>query len=354
MRYLNISKDRYNIKEPIDIEELNNIVNDKDIKYIQVSDRISDSSWMNISEIILENRKDIEIRLIHFLSDECDLSILKYITNVEKFSIEHVRSARNLDYIKYLSKLKSFSIGIFNLDSLDCLALLPSDIQELSISQTKLKSLDLRIIGRFTKLKKLFIENHHKNIEVISELDELTELVLRSVKLNNIEFLLSLKTLKILDIKLGSIKDLSSLGKLTSLKYLELWQVRGIDCLDFLSTMTGLETIFLQSLNKVTTFPNLNKLRSLKRLYLENINELTDFKLINSIDNLEEFYIIDGKKQNPEDYYILLEKNHLKNAQGFFGSKKKNEIFEDRIKSLGVDSNFHPKKTLWREMASIV
>lgn len=354
MRYLNISKDRYNIKEPIDIEELNNIVNDKEIKYIQVSDRISDSSWMNISEIILENRKDIEIRLIHFLSDECDLSILKYITNVEKFSIEHIRSVQNLDYIKYLSKLKSFSIGIFNLDSLDCLALLPSDIQQISISQTKLLSIDLSVLSRFTNLKKLFVENHNKNIEVISELNELTELILRSVKLKNLEFLSNLTNLKILDIKLGSIKDISALAKLTSLKYLELWQVRGIESLEFISTMIGLETIFLQSLNKVKAFPNFNKLRSLKRLYLENMNELIEFKSIDLIDMLEEFYLIDGKKQNPEDYFVLLEKNQLKNVQGFFGSKKKNEIFKEKIIYLGINSSFSPNKALWREMSSVV
>jgi len=329
-------KDRYEIREPIDNKELYNIAEDKNIKILQISEGISKTSWKAIAKIIIANRPDISIRLFHFIKDICDLSVLELISDVEKLTIDCVDEVKNIQCLSSLKKLKSFSVGIYNLESFECLNNIPQNLEELYLDQTKSKKPDLNVLEKFENLKVLSVVGHTKNIHTISKLINLRALNFRTVKAENLDFLKGLNKLQVLDVRQGSVKDVSVLKELKQLKYLELWQVRGIEDVDFISYMIDLETLFLQSLNKVNSLPCFNNLNSLKKLYLKKMNHLSNFENLSTLTTLEELYILEAKQQSPEDYFILLENAPIRSAKGNFENKKKNKVFEDKLEELGI------------------
>ena len=108
----------------------------------------------------------------------------------------------------------------------------------------------MQIISRFQSLTHLYLEGQQQGIEVLSELKNLEDLTLRSITTEGLDYISMLPQLWSLDIKLGGIKDLSAIANKGSIKYLELWQIRGLSDIGVVSSLGGLQSLFLQSLRK--------------------------------------------------------------------------------------------------------
>jgi hypothetical protein len=65
----------------------------------------------------------------------------------------------------------------------------------------------------------LYLEGQQQEIEVLSELSTLEEVTLRSISTTNLDYVSGLPRLWSLDVKLGGIRDFSSIADKQSIKY---------------------------------------------------------------------------------------------------------------------------------------
>ena len=86
---------------------------------------------------------------------------------------------------------------------------------------------------------------------MVGDLSALVYLTLRSITLQDLGIFRRLRQLRSLALKLGGTNQLALLNELSSLRYLELWQVRGLSNLSVLATLPRLRDLFLQDLTNV-------------------------------------------------------------------------------------------------------
>ena len=318
-----------------DIEEL---VHNKEVKVIQFSNEIDPSILFMLDSVFFSQRSDVFLRVYGFYNKQCDLSFLKNMNNLVHFTADCLMDIQGIENIAYLDKLKSLGIGIFNIQDFNILTDVPKDLEYLSLGATRSKKPDLAQLQNFKNMDKLFLEGQQKNIEVLNDLSSLKDLTLRSITTNSVDYISKLNRLISLDIKLGSITDYKAIEGFESIKYLELWQVKGLKDLSFISTLTGLEHLFLQSLKNVEEMPSFENLKRLRKVELENMKGLKDISALANAPSLEEFSHASANNMKPSDYIPLLQNPSLKKASCGFGSDRKNNDF-DELKSKYLNHN---------------
>lgn len=237
--------------------------------------------------------------------------------------------ATGIEHLCHLSELKSLEIGVFELKDFQFLESVPKTLTSLGLGATRSKAPSLNLLNRFQSLQKLYLDGHHKCIEVLCELTNLTDLTLRSVTTRDLSYLRPLHGLRSLDIKLGGIRDFSGIEEKQSIQYLEMWQIRDLKDVEILSSLVGLQNLFLQSLPNITTFPSLSRLSKLRRISIENMRGLADFSSLEFAPVIEEFALIDGRKQTPNQLLPVLKNPRLKAILAGFGSDRKNNEFRE-------------------------
>lgn len=130
---------------------------------------------------------------------------------------------------------------------------------------------------------------------------KITDLYLLSVRVQDYSFLLPLKNLEILDIRLGGSKDFSALGNLTNLKSLSLLKILSLHDLSFISKLHRLQFLKVDSCKKISTIPNLIDLRCLRRVHLERMRGLTDISGIANAPKIEDLIIMESESLLPEN-----------------------------------------------------
>ena len=259
------------------------------------------------------------------------------MSNVRRFSADCLRAASGLEHLTELPKLESLNIGIYELDSFEFLADLPCEqIRRLSLEMTGSKRPNLYHLERFKNLKTLYIEGHTKEIERVGSLKHLEDLTLRSVTVPDLSFLQKLHNLWSLDIKLGGCKDLSGLAGMNQIKYLELWQIKGLSDINVVSTLTGLQFLFLQSLANVVKLPDLSQLSHLKRLFCDHLNPSLDLSPLSAAPALEELFYATKGGLPPESYEWIAKLPCIRRATIALGSYKRNCQVKELFDTCGV------------------
>ena len=331
-----LSKARVSFTTSLTRAEIDSFVANAQLKILQTNTPIDTATWEMLNDVLLSARPDIAIRVWGFYSSECDLSFLKYLTNVRHFSADCLRG-KNVETVAKLQKLQSLSIGIFSLENFDFLGLLPArGLQKLSLGATKSRKPALTHLARFSELQTLFIEGQGKDIEAISSLPDLEDLTLRSITVDDLNFLKSSRKLSSLDIKLGGTTNLAALEGMNAIKYLELWQIRGLTDISVISTMRGLQYLFLQSLPRVTALPDLSQLNGLRRVHLENMKGIRNVEGLAKAPALEEVMHCSAQGMKPSQYEDLLNRRTLKRIFVGFGSEQKNKDFTRRANEMGI------------------
>lgn len=331
----------YCIKEPITEIEIIDLVSDSNCKRLIASGMLEMKSWSIINDILFSNRKDITLVATVGYPGVLDFNFVSLLSNVENFCVCADKSNQP-ELVGTMKNIKTLSLhAIVSVQSLEFLEGLNADIlEELEVGVTK-ANIDLSVLKRFKNLKKLKLEYHKKNIESLSELENLEELFLYQVSITNVNFLSNLKKLLSLKVILGKYSDFSGIKGIDSLRYLELYQLRNLADISFISELPGLQYAFLGNLPKVDRLPDFSKLTKLRRIYLDNLKSLKDFSVLQTALNLEEFGLAKGFNNEPEDLEILLTLPKLKAVAVAFGSVKKNERFHKMIEGThlktGVD-----------------
>ena len=339
-----LDRDRVEFSSHLNDKEVAQLVSDPDIRTLQCSSPVGPETWERLNLDLFTRRPEIELRVYGFYSLVCDLSFVRRLNNVRRFSADCLMQATGVEHIACLENLEELSIGIYSLDSFDFLNQLPSTIKSLSLLATKSKKPKLQNLSRFRSLTQLYLEGQQQGIEVLSELNKLEDLTLRSITTEGLGYVSMLPRLWSLDIKLGGLKNLSAIAGKESIKYLELWQIRGLSDIGVVSSLSGLQSLFLQSLINVRVIPDLSKLYNLRRLYLANLKGLKDVSAIVHAPALEEFLHISAQNIQPEMYKGLMSMASLKYVHVGYGSRKKNEEFNALVlwsgKQVGTNEKF--------------
>lgn len=280
-----------------------------------------------LDERVFANRPDVECRVYGHYSLQCDLALARLLPHVRRFAADSLHRAVNVEAIAEMSNLAELSLGIFELDNLSVLEQLPSGLVRLSLGQTRSKKPDVSSLARFASLKELYIEGHSKGLDAIGELRDLEDLTLRSITMPDIEFLTSLPKLWSLDIKLGGTTNLGALGGMATIRYLELWQIRGLSDIGVVGDMPGLQNLFLQSLPQVKRLPSVDGLQSLRRLVLQNMKGITDLGPLERAPALRDFGWFEANGKQAVDVLPVLRNPSVQRVAAYFGSEKKNAEF---------------------------
>ena len=307
--------------------DLRELAKDPRIKVLQCSTPVTTETWRSLNECFFATRPDVQLRVYAHYSLICDLRFAAEMTNVRRFSADCLARATNVDAIAEIPELESLSLGIFELEDFRVLEAIPSTLTEIFIGATRSKKPDLKPLGRFQSLKKLYIEGHNKNIEVLSQLQELEDVTLRSVTTPELRYLSGQRKLWSLDIKLGGIRSFKGIEGKDSIKYLELWQIRELTKISIIGELPGLQYLFLQSLPHIESLPSLDNARALRRIVLQNLKSLHDFSSLETAPSLEEFALVEGNKQTPEQLLPVLKNPKVSRVRAHFGSDRKNTAF---------------------------
>ena len=244
----------------------------------------------------------------------------------------HYDETPDLSFLCHFPLLRGFQADVYQLTDINGLEFLSDSLEFLGLGQTKLR-LSLKPLARFKNLKDLFLEGHTKDFSVISGLPNLVYLTLRSISLPDLSALIPLQRLRSLALKLGGTKDLSLLPKLSELRYLELWMVKGLADLTPIGQLQQLRYLFLQDLKQVLQLPTFTQLNNLERCHIENLKGLNDLCPIAGAEKLRELVVV-SMRHIPVGGFECF-KNHptLREASIGLGSLRRNA---EVVKLLGL------------------
>jgi hypothetical protein len=322
-----LDRGRIELADPVSAAEVDRLAGCEEIKILQCGAAVQDATWDLLNDRFFRMRPEVKLRLYGFYDQVCDLGFCARMDQVCHFASDCLMSARHVDAIASMPSLLSLGVGIYDLESLDFLLHVPSTLRRLFLGATRSKKPDLAPLRRFGDLTELYIEGQQKNIEVLSDLPSLEDLTLRSISTPTLDYLRGLPKLWSLDIKLGGIRDLSAIEGSETIKYLELWQIRGLDDVRVLSHLPGIQSLFLQSLPQISALPPLRQAWRLRRVFIQNLKGLRDLTELEWAPALEEFILAQGQGQQPEDLVPLLRNPRLRRANAGFGSTSRNARF---------------------------
>ncbi len=308
--------------------ELEKLTADLETKSIQFVKPLSRNEIDDLERYVFSKRPDIMLRIYGHYGEVCNLTFLERIPSLRKVSADCLMDVAGIETVCKLRDLELLGVGIFNLQSFDFLNDISPTLKRLYLHLTRSKKPRIDSISRFSDLEYLYLEGQQKGIEEIRHLHKLKSIVLRSISTENIDYLKGLDELWSVDIKLGGIKNFDALTMLTNLKYLELWLIRGLFDLSFISELTTLQSLFIQSLKQVKQLPDFSRCNSLRRIYLEDLKGLDDMSSLKTAKVLEEFIFVMAQNQEPEDLIPVLENHAVKKVSCGFGSIRKNERFD--------------------------
>lgn len=333
---------RLNFEGSLTPSEIDMLAANPSLKVLQTSRPSDSKTWQLLNARLFSRRPEVELRVYGHYDGSCDLSFVAQLPNLRRFSADCLVKATGTEFIESLSNIEQLSVGIYHLDNFDFLqALNPERLTHLSLGATLSKKPSLSALERFSSIKALYIEGQSKDINAIEKLKQLENLTLRSISIPSLEFLIALPKLWSLDIKLGATTNLAALASVKNVKYLELWQIKGLHDLSPIAGMTGLQFLFLQSLRNVEHLPDLSQLSALRRIVLENMKGLADLTSLATAPALEELLYISAQGRMPSQFAELLGKGSLKRMLVGFGSARKNAELKAMQEAVGIESYTH-------------
>jgi hypothetical protein len=325
--------DRVNFSGGLTAGDVRRLVEDPDLAVVQTeADRpVPAATWRLLDEGLFQPRPEVTLRVYGSYGAACDLAFAGTLRHVRRFAADSLLRAVNVEQIARIPRLESLSLGVHSLESFGLLGEMAPTLTHLVLGQTKSKKPDLAPLGRFRDLRSVYVEGHRRNLEVLGTLSALENVTLRSVTLDDLAFLRPLHHMWSLDLKLGGIRDLSGIAGMGGIKYLEIWQVKGLAQVEVASALPGLQDLFLQSLPQVRALPSFAASEKLRRIVLRNMRGLRDLSTLELAPALEDLCVIQGDPLEPEDFLPALRNPRLKYAAAHFASEKKVRRFEELV-----------------------
>lgn len=272
---------RINNPASVDAARIAALIDAGDEVVVQYSEPCyEDHDLVSLNDLAKLYGRDLEIRFYGHSDSSFDATVLGFLRDAQRISLDCLRSARNLEHLKYLEGLKVLNLGVYELSDEHVLGSLnlPS-LESLTLGDTRKSNIDLAHLARCVKLTRLHTTGHTKNIEVICRLPQLTELSLSSIKRScDIAFVSDLSKLLALRLILGGRESVAQVTP-SALRILEIIRVRGLEDLGDLGRFSDLESVSIQDQIKLESIklganPKLHEIR------------ISNCKALNRIDGL--------------------------------------------------------------------
>lgn len=193
---------------------------------------------------------------------------------------------QNLSFYKLIPNIRKFNIASYNTSDFSELQT-NTKLKNLGIEETKSTKVDVSFIKELKDLESLYIDGMKKGLENVKSLSKLKRLTFRGIKIENLDFLIDLRSLEELNLLFGSYKNLDSLINLYQLKSIQFSRVRQIPNFDFLNSLINLEKIEFEGMSEMVEIPNLSQLTKLKKIHINNNLRLTKIENISKVQNLK-------------------------------------------------------------------
>lgn len=329
---------RIELNNSFPIQNIKDLANDKELRYIQISDYISKELLLLLNEHVFSIRDDICFRVYGFyIIKVCDLDFLKYMTNLTDLSIELSFSQSEIENIEVLTDLKNLSklhLCIYKLKDYSFIQRINTDLRKLSIYAYK-GNFDCEWLIRFRKLESLYLGKAKKNISKISQIHSLRDLTFQGITCSSLDFLMDLPLDK-LAISFGAMSCLDTLKNHPTISDIELWRISKLKDIEFLTSLPNLRKFHLWQLPHIVELP---KFKPSNKVECIDIDECKNFSNIHSVENmhnLKRLRLIAAVSENEMKY--ALNNPSIKNISYYCGGLKQIERVNEKIEASGKHS----------------
>lgn len=329
--YHHIREGIIEIEKSLTQADIHTLKSMSELHMIQFNQPLNAHTYQSLNDLLFAERSDIVLRAYGFYDHVCDLSFLQSLPHITKFHLECTGEITHLECIALLPQLIELNLLCESIDSFDILEDISVHLQSLTLGSTLSKKPDLNVLSRFDQLTYLWIDGHHKHIEVIGQLVTLEELVLQSISVPHLDFLQDLKSLWSLHIHFGGTRHLDVLADLQHLQYLRLSQIKGLEDIDFISSMQGLQYLYLEALPHIKKLPLLSDLQKLRKIELIGMKGLKDITALEHAPALIEFIHREAWEMQAEDYEPLMKNPSLQRAYAHLKNAKKMSVFQQLL-----------------------
>ncbi len=272
----------------------------KDLKRIESLRLDNVQDFKPISE--LKTLKSLDV--VNMGSGVTNLEDLKSCVRLESLSLRELSKNKNFNDISALSSLtnlKHLDISFPCADNFDAQLIDLIPIKSLKNLETLdvygIGYMDSSVLKSLTKLERLSLVVFSKkavkfDLNSISSLTELKELLLDHFDIGNLKPLSGMPQLRDLCISSCKIKDINQLSKLNNLKRLSLSSLQLTD-ISALAGMKHLQSLSLRD-NKIQDITPLAGLSSLESLYIDS-SSISDISPLKSLTNLKTLLLLRNK-----------------------------------------------------------
>lgn len=242
----------------------------------------------------------LEVRFYGYHQGRFDASALADLPSVRWLSVDCLDSITNERQIGELPLLERLSFGVFRFDDAEVLRKIGVEkLIQLTLGENAKRNLDLAPLGLCQRLRTLFVNGHTKNIDVITNLSELTSVSLSGFpKHNDLRFLCDIDRLRSLTLLLGGRSSLEEFSH-TALEELNVIRVRGLQSIGPLGRFPSLRRLQVEDQLQIQTVDlagaplqriSLTNCKNLETLNgLEALGELADFRVSRTKLDLDAF-----------------------------------------------------------------
>ena len=223
-------------------------------------------------------------------------------------------SIRDLTFLRALPQVQTLHIELDGLVSLAGIEATADSLKSLVLGATKV-ALDLSPINDLPSIVRMYVEKHHRVVDLLAAWPTLRSLTLRSSRIRSIAPILNAPGLEALDLKLGALSSLQGIGSLESLVYVELWGVRNLDSIEGLAEVPRLQELYLDGLPRVEEVRALVDQQNLDRLTLRRMTGLSSFDDVIRIPNLHTVIVEEMPHIGLEEYAKLSQAPSLREVE---------------------------------------
>lgn len=239
-----------------------------------------------LNDLCEKHGDKITVRFYGHYSSCFDARILKHLPSVVNLVMDCLRSAIHLEEVWDLRKLRSLSLGVYELDRSDILS--GENLRHLTylvVGDTKKTRINLLPVSEMRDLNHLRLVGQPLNIDAIASLPKLSTLALTRIpKSTRLTFINGLSQLRDLEILLGGRSSIAELQHPT-LQQLSIVRVLGFS--DFNSAgFPGLLDLKIEDQTRLLELSFGRENKRLESLSLHNCKSLKSLKGLRQLEGL--------------------------------------------------------------------
>jgi protein phosphatase 1 regulatory subunit 7 len=241
-----------------------------------------------LDALCLEFGEHIEMR---FYGHPVDCGVVAMLAQVQRLSLDCLRTVKNFTALRTLARLTRLSIGIEELEAPDFLAW-PNlhCLTHLTLAGAGRPRVDLDHLRHFRRLHTLSLHGHTKNIAALGEVVSLSDLTLNIAGATNIAFINALPRLARLGFMLGGRANLDELTA-CPIEELEIVRVKGFERLDRLDRFPRLRRLDVADQARLTQLSIDAQLSALSYLRITSSKAFTRLDGLHLLPNLETLWL---------------------------------------------------------------